>query len=218
MTTEEIIDIYDENMTPIGTAPKEQAHREGLWHKSFRCWVIRITPEKKCKVWLQLRSKNKRLYPSLLATSAAGHLRQGEKNRDGIRELEEEIGLKISKEKLVKLFTSKKSYRDENMIDNEFNPTYLYETSLDFRDLSLSPDEVDGIFEFDLEDLQNMFNHKVEKVFSSGLVRNEDTGKQEYKTGYFCYEDFVPHDDSYYLKVFSAIKRYCDSKNTSHAA
>ena len=40
MTTEEIIDIYDENMTPIGTAPKEQAHREGLWHKSFRFYAF----------------------------------------------------------------------------------------------------------------------------------------------------------------------------------
>ena len=131
---EELIDIYDENMNPIGMAPKSQAHKEGLWHKSFRCWVIKITPEHKCKVWLQLRSKNKQLYPKLLATSVAGHLKQGENNRDGIREIKEEIGLNISKENLVKLFTSKKSYRNDEMIDNEFNPTYLYETKLNFSE------------------------------------------------------------------------------------
>lgn len=214
---EELIDIYDENMNPIGMAPKSQAHKEGLWHKSFRCWVIKITPEHKCKVWLQLRSKNKQLYPKLLATSVAGHLKQGENNRDGIREIKEEIGLNISKENLVKLFTSKKSYRNDEMIDNEFNPTYLYETKLNFSDLTLAPNDVDGIFEFDLEDLQNMFNHKIEKIFSSGLVRNEDTNEQEYKSGYFRYEDFVPHDDSYYQKVFSTIKRYCDSQSPTQA-
>ena len=52
MKTEELIDIYDENMNCIGTASKAQAHREGLWHKAFRCWVIKPEPQGKCKVWL----------------------------------------------------------------------------------------------------------------------------------------------------------------------
>ena len=212
MKTEELIDIYDENMNCIGTASKAQAHREGLWHKAFRCWVIKPETNGKCKVWLQLRSKNKQLYPNLLATSAAGHLRKGEENRDGIRELEEELGLKINKDKLVKLFTSKKSYRDENMIDNEFNPTYLCETQTNLKDLTLQPKEVDGIFEFELEDLQNMFNRKIDKIYSSGLSRNPETHQIEVKSGYFRHEDFVPHDDSYYQKVFSTIKRYCEGR------
>ena len=212
MKTEELIDIYDENMNCIGTASKAQAHREGLWHKAFRCWVIKPETQGKCKVWLQLRGKNKQLYPNLLATSAAGHLRKGEENRDGIRELEEELGLKINKDKLVKLFTSKKSYRDENMIDNEFNPTYLCETQTNLKDLTLQPSEVDGIFEFELEDLQNMFNRKIDKIYSSGLSRNPETHQIEVKSGYFRHEDFVPHDDSYYQKVFSTIKRYCEGR------
>ena len=33
----------------------------------------------------------------------------------------------------------------------------------------------------------------------------------------FRYEDFVPHDDSYYQKVFSTIKRYCDSQSPTQA-
>ena len=39
--TEELIDIYDENMHPLGTAPIMQAHQEGLWHKSFHCWIVK---------------------------------------------------------------------------------------------------------------------------------------------------------------------------------
>lgn len=211
--TEELIDIYDENMNPLGTATKQQAHREGLWHTAFRCWIIRRSPENKCHVWLQLRSKNKQLYPNLLATSAAGHLRHGEKNRDGIREIEEELGLKVAPEKLVKLFTGKKSIRSKDMIDNEFNPTYLCEVDTDFSQLRLQENEVDGIFEFDLEDLQNLFNHKVDKIYSSGIVRN-DENTQEYKAGYFWLSDFVPHDDSYYRKVFSTIQRYCNGRES----
>lgn len=206
--SEELIDIYDENMQLIGQASKEQAHREGLWHKAFRCWIIKKDKANNCKVWMQLRSKNKQLYPNLLATSAAGHLKSGEENRDGIREIEEELGLKIDKEKLVKLFTGKRIYRDDKMIDNEFNPTYLCEIDKDFQSLKLQPEEVDGIFEFDLEDLLNLFNHKVEKIYSSGLVRSDDKQGTELKTGYFWRKDFVPHEDDYYQKVFTTIKRY----------
>ncbi len=212
--TDDVIDIYDEQMNLIGTAPKSQAHREGLWHKAFRCWIIRPSVDGKCKVWMQLRSKNKQLYPNLLATSAAGHLKSGEENRDGIREIEEELGLKISKDKLVKLFTAKRVYRSEHMIDNEFTPTYLCEISKDFSELPLSSDEVDGIFEFDLEDLINLFNHKIDKIFSSGLVKTTD-GKKELKTGYFWRKDFVPHDDDYYQKVFLTIKRYSEGALSS---
>ncbi len=32
---DELIDIYDENMNFLGTAPKSQAHKEGLWHMIF---------------------------------------------------------------------------------------------------------------------------------------------------------------------------------------
>ena len=42
---EELIDIYDEKMNLLGTATREQAHREGLWHTSFHCWIVRRSPE-----------------------------------------------------------------------------------------------------------------------------------------------------------------------------
>lgn len=42
---EELIDIYDEKMNLLGTATREQAHREGLWHTSFHCWIVRRSPD-----------------------------------------------------------------------------------------------------------------------------------------------------------------------------
>ena len=82
-----LIDIYDENMNPIGQALKSQAHAEGLWHKAFRCWINKPGNNNSCKVWLQLRGKDKQLYPNLLSTSAAGHLQAGEQPKDGIRKI-----------------------------------------------------------------------------------------------------------------------------------
>lgn len=42
---DELIDIFDENMNLLGTALKSQAHREGLWHKTFHCWLARKNDE-----------------------------------------------------------------------------------------------------------------------------------------------------------------------------
>ena len=58
-TYDELIDIFDENMNLLGTALKSQAHREGLWHKTFHCWLARKNDEGRVMVWLQLRNKDK---------------------------------------------------------------------------------------------------------------------------------------------------------------
>mgnify|MGYP000375304950 CR=1 FL=1 len=50
---DELIDIFDENMNLLGTALKSQAHREGLWHKTFHCWLARKNDEGRVMVWLQ---------------------------------------------------------------------------------------------------------------------------------------------------------------------
>ena len=70
---EELIDIYDEKMNLLGTATREQAHREGLWHTSFHCWIVRRSPEGRPQVLLQIRGKTQN-HPSLIDISSAGHL------------------------------------------------------------------------------------------------------------------------------------------------
>ena len=102
---EELIDIYDEKMNLLGTATREQAHREGLWHTSFHCWIVRRSPEGRPQVLLQIRGKTQN-HPSLIDISSAGHLAAGETAHDGIKNIEQELGLKVDFGKLVKLFTA----------------------------------------------------------------------------------------------------------------
>ena len=86
---EELIDIYDEKMNLLGTATREQAHREGLWHTSFHCWIVRRSPEGRPQVLLQIRGKTQN-HPSLIDISSAGHLAAGETAHDGIKNIEQE--------------------------------------------------------------------------------------------------------------------------------
>ncbi len=210
---DEIIDIYDSNMNHLGTAPRSQAHKEGLWHKAFHCWIVKHASDGRHRVLLQLRSKNKDTHPSLLDISAAGHLQAGETAKDGIREIEEELGLKVDFDKLTKLFTVSHVGEHANYINREFNPTYLLESDKNLSELNMNPEEVDGILEATVDDLKNLFSHKVNSIYVSGLLLDEYENYVPH-TGSVSISDFVPHEDSYYVKVMDTIKRYFDNQKS----
>lgn len=209
--TDEIIDIYDENMNHLGTAPRSQAHREGLWHKAFHCWIVKHASDGRHRVLLQLRSKSKETHPSLLDISAAGHLKAGEEPKDGIRNIENELGVKVDFAKLNKLFTINHIFEFNNYINHEFNPTYLMESDKNLSELKMNPEEVDGVLEATIDDLMLLFSHKVDSIYVTGLLLNED-GQYIPHTGSVAIANFVPHENAYYIKVMNTVKRYFDSK------
>ena len=211
MSEDYMIDIYDENMKPLGSALRSQAHKEGLWHKSFHCWIVKRASDGHHRVLLQLRSKNKDTHPSLMDISAAGHLKVGETPHDGIKNIEEELGIRVNFESLNKLFTINHVYEKDGYINHEFNPTYLLETDKNLSELELNPMEVDGVLEASVDDLKNLFNHKVNSIYVSGLLLDEFNNYIPY-TGAVAIKDFVPHEDSYYVKVMDTIKRYFENK------
>lgn len=100
----EILTIFDEAGSRTGTAPREEVHRLGHWHETFHCWFISKDQEIPC-IYLQLRSEQKHDYAGLLDITAAGHLLANETVEDGIREVQEELGLEISFEELIPLGT-----------------------------------------------------------------------------------------------------------------
>lgn len=208
LMTEELIDIYDENMNPIGTAPRSQVHKEGLWHKAFHCWIARNN-----KVIFQQRSFQKIESPGLLGVSAAGHLSAGEAPKDGIREIEEELGIKVDFDKLTKLYTGTHAGNKNNYINNEFNPTYLLESEIDLAELKLQPEEVDGIYEAEVENILKLFRGEVNFIKLSGYKRTAENSleKSEIKVKR---EDFEPKGSEFYIKAMETIKRYFNGQKT----
>ena len=189
---EEILDIYDENMNLLGSAPWSQVHSEGMWHKAFHCWIVKKASDGHHRVLLQLRSKNKTTHPSLLDISAAGHLLSGQTNHDGICNIENELGIKINFETLNKLFTVNHVFEKNSYINHEFNPTYLLETDKNLSELKLNPKEVDGVLEATVYDLKNLFLGKVNSIYVSGLLLDENNQYIPH-TGSVSISDFVPH-------------------------
>lgn len=204
---DELVDIFDENMTFLGTALKSQAHREGLWHKTFHCWLAQKTPEGKTLLWLQLRNPDKDIFPDKLDISAAGHIRAGEEVKDGYREISEELGLKLNKDEIVKLFTSKEIYEADSINNREFQMVYMAMVSGSPYKAVLQPEEVAGLYEVDIEEFAALMSDKVPSIEAKGIKRNPDSSYTlEFRE--VVKSDVAPHSKDYYNKALDMIKRF----------
>lgn len=85
---DELLDVVDDQGHHLGVKPRGAVHRDGDWHRAFHLWVTGPAG-----VLLQRRPATKASWPSRLDATAAGHLVAGEDVRDGLREVEEELGV-----------------------------------------------------------------------------------------------------------------------------
>ena len=206
---DELIDIYDENMNLLGTAMKSQAHREGLWHKTFHCWLARKNDEGKIMVWLQLRNNDKSIYPDMLDVSAAGHVKSGEEVKDGYREVTEELGLCLQKDDLVKMFTIKEIYQNGDIYNREFEVLYMAVVDNLLAKVKLQPEEVAGLYEVELEDFVRLINGDVNNITAYGVHRNNDN-TYTWEVINVAPDRIAGHSKEYYLKSMEMLRRYVE--------
>ena len=92
-TSQELLDVVDENDRVIGVKTRGEIHAQGLMHRAVHILVFNGSGE----LFIQKRSMGKDNNPGLWDSSAAGHVDSGEDYYDcAIRELEEELGLTVT--------------------------------------------------------------------------------------------------------------------------
>ncbi|RHW43272.1 NUDIX domain-containing protein [Neobacillus notoginsengisoli] len=191
MTTE-MIRIFDDNMVCIGQKPREEVHKAGDWHETFHCWFTIGE-----NLLLQKRSPDKKDYPGLFDITSAGHLTVDETIEDGIREVEEELGVKVEFKDLVSLGVLKEEIIFDEMRDREFCHVFLYECKT-MPEFILQKEEVESMHTVRLEDAIKLFD---------GVVREVEVtlvgGREEKQI--IGLDSFVGHG-SYYFKVLKRIE------------
>lgn len=191
-----MLDILDESGRPTGeVATKGEIHRLGLWHRCFHCWICGSDAEG-AYLLLQRRAATKDTWPCYLDITAAGHLAAGEETLEGLREVEEELGLMVHPERLVPLGTLKVEQDLPSGCDREFHEVFLLSDTTPPEDLRLQEEEVDALFRLDLEDVQALYETGTAPAleFAGGRISPTRIRLTE----------FVPHDEGFLSRVAEA--------------
>ncbi|KAF0820738.1 hypothetical protein KIS4809_0265 [Bacillus sp. ZZV12-4809] len=199
----EMLNIFDENRNQIGVASREEVHIKGLWHETFHCWFIDRQEEKEY-IYFQYRSKDKKDYPGLLDITAAGHLMSHESVMDGLREVEEELGIQVDFTDLVPLGVIDYMAEKENFIDKELANVFLYPSGHTLEEFKPQLEEVTGIYRIDLEDFHELWFEGRDHIQAEGFqIERDERVTSSIKV---CKDDFVPHEDYYYRRVLHSIR------------
>lgn len=205
----ELLDIFDSNMNWIGTADRDEVHKVGYWHKTFQGWIVRKR-NGKAYVVVQKRDKHKKTAPDMLDITAAGHLLAGETPLDGVRELEEELGISIQPESLINLGIRISATDNAKKINKEFCHVYLLEHDLPLDQYVLQEDEVSGLVEIEVQDGLKLFTGAVKSIRCDSVFIEE--GFKVSREIDVEVKDFIPRIDPYYLKIFIMAERYFEGK------
>jgi isopentenyldiphosphate isomerase len=155
----EFLDVFDEIGRHVGVKDRTAVHRDGDWHRVFHCLVVAERAGTGAVAVLQLRGATKAAFPSMLDLTAAGHLEAGESPIDGIRELEEELGIRVDRADLVPLGTRRLiDESGEGRLNRELTHVFLLRDDRPLSDYSPAPVEVDGLLDVPIAGLLNLFD------------------------------------------------------------
>ena len=196
----EHFDIYDEALNHIGVKPRAAVHRDGDWHQVFHCWVVGRDAEGEFVI-LQKRGPAQDAYPGKLDISAAGHLVAGETVRDGLRELHEELGLRVDFEDLIALGRRVGIAREHGLLDRQICHVFLYECSQLLPDYIYAATEIDGLLKLRLADGLRLLAGEVDCVTAEA----HGLGAEAI---IITRDDFIDSIDNYVYKALLVAKRY----------
>jgi isopentenyldiphosphate isomerase len=153
---DELFDVLDEQGHPTGEQkPRALVHRDGDWHRSFHLWVIKDGQH----VLFQRRSKEKDLEGGKIDVTVGGHFRAGETLSDVVREVQEEIGLKVKPAELHFLETRKGERHYDKAIDREFVEVYALRCDQPLHDYHMICSEVTTLYEVPIDKALELYQH-----------------------------------------------------------
>jgi len=157
LTDNEQLDVVDAEDRVIGRATRAEIHAKGLLHRAVHIFIFNA----KGQIYVQRRSPHKDRFPSVLDSSAAGHVDAGESyEATALRELDEELGIKAQVTEVLRVAACP-------VTDNEH--VVLYAASTDAEPIPnpeevqwgayMSPDELSAAMARSPEDFVPAFVH-----------------------------------------------------------
>ncbi|MGP4018802.1 NUDIX hydrolase [Saccharopolyspora sp. 5N708] len=210
-----LIDIFNDRYEHVGTENKKEAHRQGLWHRTFSALALNPTTR---RVPLQKKAPGRYSFdrPDYADITVGGHYHANETIPDGIREVHEELGLPVPYTDLHPIGLRQTAITlAPDYIEREFQHWHLLPLDIDLDAIPFSDAEVSGLVELDLDDAIALADRDVESVPSRFATRS-DHGLT-YTEGTLSRTELVPNYlglDQLYLRLFVTARRYCTGERT----
>ncbi|MFC3746921.1 NUDIX domain-containing protein [Paenibacillus sp. GCM10012306] len=151
------------------------------------------------------KAKDRGDYPNLLDITAAGHILAHETVLDGIREVQEEIGIDVAIHELEPLGVIDYIAEQPNFIDKELANVFLYRYTQTLEDFTLQEEEVAGIFKVEFDDFYDLWLGEKDQIQASGFIIKSG-GSRVLVNKSFDKNHFVPHEESFYQEVVKLMK------------
>jgi len=139
----ELFDVYDRNKMFTGKVKEKHDFLENEYSMSCFIWIVNENGE----LLIQQRSLKDDNKPGLWSITG-GAVDCGETSLDAsVRELNEEIGLKIDKDELFLIATERRK--------NKFFEYYFLEKNIDLEQLTLQKEEVESVKWITIDEYEN---------------------------------------------------------------
>jgi isopentenyldiphosphate isomerase len=202
-----MLDIYDPNGDWLGVKSRDTVHRDGDWHRVFHCWIIYRAASGEDFIMMQKRGPDKPTYPNLLDVTAAGHYQAGETIADGVREIEEELGLLVDFSALVSLGRRVGTAAFDGIIDYEVADVFFLVADWPLSDYRPHPDEVAGLVRLNIAQALELVTEQRDSITGDavGLGTSQVTVRRD---------ELVPSRiDAYFYKILLLAKRCLNSES-----
>lgn len=191
----EILARFNERGERIGEATRDDIHANGYWHETFHCWFVGTKNGERI-VYLQLRSADKKDYPSHYDITAAGHLLSTETVADGVREIAEEIGVDVTLHDLRAIGTIPNIVQTSMIDDREWARCYVYDVDVE-PPFTLQREEVETLVTCTVADFQALVSHTVAAIDITDVFTNHKST--------LTFAQLVPHPQSYFEAIATAL-------------
>ncbi|MCK4319408.1 NUDIX domain-containing protein [Candidatus Micrarchaeota archaeon] len=211
----EFFEILDKDGKKTGELKlRDLIHKEGDLHGAFHLHIYTIS-RKGTYLLLQKRKHDKDICPNKLDTVVGGHYAVGEGIKDGVREVEEEIGLVVPFNKFT-ILGRRKNYDpqpEKDIFNNEFQDITLYKCNQRLEDYKLQESELAGILKVNLESFIKLMMRKINIVEGiESLFFNNFGNLEKVKTSIKREDVWSAPYDNYYLKTALLIHQIIKGK------
>ena len=199
---DEIIDLVDTSNKIIGQISKNESHRLAKWHRTVNFILV---DNKRKLIYFQDKGKSPdHNSEDFFVKLNGGHLLAGETPEQGIRELEEELGINRIQGKIIPVGINQ-TFVDfsEDYKIREFVYYFIVDVDDVQSKVNFLDGEVSSVICFNPEQALGLILGEREEITST-VFDGEKESEMTLKTTAF--KNFT--DDNLYLRIFLAVKRY----------